>query len=125
MSHGHHQLDVAHALAAHLLLGNLNTATVAYDAFIADTLILSAMALVVLYRTEDAFAEQAVALGLVGAVVDSLGFEDLTARLLEDLLGRSKSDGDFREDVLGFVVFSKSHILEICVDRIFVISSRG
>ena len=110
VSHGHHQLDVAHALAAHFLLGNLHTAAVTHDTLVADTLVLAAVALVVLHRAEDALAEEAVALGLVGAVVDGLGLEHLAARLLQNLLRRSEADGDFGEDVLGFVVFSKSHI---------------
>ena len=75
MGHGHHQLDMTHALAAHFLLGDFHTAAVAHDPFVADALVLSAMALVVLYRTENALAEQAVALGLVGAVVDGFGLE--------------------------------------------------
>ena len=73
MGHGHNKLDVAHALTTHFLLSDFNTATVAHNAFVADALILSAMALEILYRTEDTFAEKAVALRLVGAVVDGFG----------------------------------------------------
>ncbi len=72
MGHGHHELDMTHAFATHLLFSNLNTATVADNALVADTLILSAVAFVVLYRAENAFAEKSVALGLVCAVVDCL-----------------------------------------------------
>ena len=77
VGHGHHKLDVAHALAAHFLFGDFHAATVADDALVADALVFSAMALIVLYRTEDALAEEAVALGLVGAVVDGFGLEHL------------------------------------------------
>ncbi len=69
------------------------------------------MTFVVLYRTENALAEEAVALGLVSAVVDSFGFQHLAARFLKNLLGRSKPDGDFGESVFGFILFSKSHVL--------------
>ena len=65
-------------LTTHLLLGNLNTATVADDTLVTDTLVLTAGTLVVLRRTEDALAEQTVALGLVGAVVDGLRLGNLT-----------------------------------------------
>ena len=52
-----HKFDVTHALAAHLFLGNLHTATVADYALVTDALILSAMALPVAGRAEDAFAK--------------------------------------------------------------------
>ncbi len=84
---------MAHTLAADLLLSDLDTATVADDALVADALILTAMALIVLDRAENALAEQAVTLGLVGAVVNGLGFEDLAARHFKDLLGRCEPDG--------------------------------
>ena len=107
---GHDELDVAHALATHFFLGDFDTAAVTHDALVADALVLAAVALVVLDRTEDALAEEAVALGLVCAVVDGLGLEHLAARLFQDFLRRSEADADLGEDVLGFVVFSKSHI---------------
>jgi hypothetical protein len=100
VGHGNNKFDMASTLAAHLLLGNLHTTTVADDALIADALVLAATALVVLGGTEDALAEKTVALGLIGAVVDSLGFSDLTITTLEDFLGRSKSDGNLREIIL-------------------------
>ena len=70
----HNQLDVSHTLAAHFLLSNLDTATVADDAFISDTLVLTAVALVIFNGAEDAFAEQTVAFWFVSTVVDCLGF---------------------------------------------------
>ena len=79
VGNGNDELDVAHAFAANFLFGNFYTATVADNAFVADALVLSAMTFVVLNRAEDAFAEKAVALGLVCAVVDGLRFENLTA----------------------------------------------
>ena len=79
MSHRHHQLDMSHAFAAHLLLGDLDTAPVAHDTFVAYALVLSAMAFEVLDRTEYLLAEKSVALRLVGAVVDGLGLEHLSA----------------------------------------------
>ncbi len=110
MSHRHNKANVTHALAAHFLFCHFNGAAVANDTFVADALVLAAMALVVLHRAEDALAEQTVALGLVGTVVYGFRLKHLAAALLEDFLGRSQSDADLREDVLWFVFFSKSHI---------------
>ena len=83
--HRNDETDVSHTFAANFLLCHFNGAAVADDALVADTLVLAAMAFVVLDRTENALAEQTVALGLVRAVVDGLRFEDLTARLIENL----------------------------------------
>jgi hypothetical protein len=81
------ELDVAHAVAAHLGARDLDAAALAHDALEADTLVLAAVALPVLGRPEDLLAEQAVLLGLERAVVDGLGLLDLAAGPLADLLG--------------------------------------
>ena len=86
MCHWHDELDVSGTLTAHLLLGNLNTATVADDALVANTLVLAAGALIVLRRTKDTLTEQAVALWLIGTVVDGLRFGNLAEAALEDVL---------------------------------------
>ena len=70
------QLDVAHALAAHGLLGDLDAALVAGDAFELLALVLATQAFPVVHGSEDAGAEEAVALGLQAAVVDGLGLGD-------------------------------------------------
>ena len=86
MGHGHNELDVAGTLATHLLLGDFDAAAVADDALIADALILAAVTLIVLGRTEDALAEQTIALGLVSAVVDGFGLQNLPIRVGLDFL---------------------------------------
>jgi hypothetical protein len=63
---------VAHALTAHLGPRDLDAAALADDALVADALVLAAVALPVLGRTEDALAEEAVLLRLERAVVDRL-----------------------------------------------------
>src|SRR5213078_4863253 len=88
------QVDVAHALAAHLLARDLDAAALADDALVADALVLAAVALPVLRRTEDALAEQAVALGLERTVVDGLRLRDLTRRPVPNLLTGRKPDPD-------------------------------
>src|SRR6185503_15374326 len=53
------QVDVSHALAAHLGTRDLDAAALADDALVADALVLAAVALPVLCGTEDALAEEA------------------------------------------------------------------
>jgi hypothetical protein len=80
---------MAHALAADLRDGDLDAALLADDALILHALVLAAQALVILDRTEDARAEQAVALGLERAVVDGLGLLDLAERPGTDRSGEA------------------------------------
>lgn len=79
MSYGNDKADVAHAFTAHFLLGHHNTTTVAHNPLVTDTLVLSAMAFIVLYRTEYLLAEQTVAFGLIGAVIDGFRLGYLSA----------------------------------------------
>ena len=88
------QLDVPHALAAHLRLRDLDAALLADDAAVLQALVLAAQALVVLHRPEDLRAEQAVALGLERAVVDRLRLLDLAVRPRTDHLRRCQPDLD-------------------------------
>src|SRR5581483_9860050 len=64
------EVDVPHALAAHLLPRHLDAAALADDPLVPDALVLAAVALPVLRRTEDALAEETVALRLERPVVD-------------------------------------------------------
>src|SRR5207302_10481347 len=64
------------------------------DALVADALVLAAVALPVLRRTEDALAEETVALGLERAVVDRLRLRYLAGGPVADLLRRRKSNAD-------------------------------
>ena len=91
---GRGQLDMAHALAADLLQRDFNAAFLADDAAIFHPLVLAAEAFVVLDRPEDAGAEQAVALGLEGPVVDRLGLLDLAIGPREDPFRRGQRDLD-------------------------------
>ena len=95
------QLDVAHPLAADLRAGDLDAALVADDALVADPLVLAAVALPVLGRTEDALVEEAVLLRLERPVVDRLGLGDLALRPLPDLVRAGERDAD-RAEVIDF-----------------------
>ena len=88
------EVDVTHALAAHLLPRHLDAAALADDALVADALVLAAVALPVLRRTEDALAEETVTLGLERAVVDRLRLRDLAGRPVANLLRRRQADPD-------------------------------
>ena len=78
--HRHAELDVAHALAPDLAQRHLDAATVADDPAVPDPLVLPAMALPVLHRTEDALAEEAVLFRLERPIVDRLRLGDLAPR---------------------------------------------
>jgi hypothetical protein len=80
------EVDVTHTLAADLGPGDLDAAALADDPLVAHALVLAAIALPVLGRTEDALAEEAVLLGLQRAVVDRLGLDDLTRAPRPNLL---------------------------------------
>src|ERR1700704_4231713 len=86
--------DVAHVLAANLRARDLNAAALADDALVAHALVLAAVALPVLGRTEDALAEEPVLLGLERAVVDRLGLGDLAGAPRANLLGGGEPDLD-------------------------------
>src|SRR5579862_4297332 len=88
------QLDMRHAVAAHLLHRDLDAALLADDALVFHALVLAAQALVILHRPEDARAEQPVALRLEGAVVDRLGLLHLAVRPAQDLVGAGERDLD-------------------------------
>src|SRR5258707_11421716 len=85
---------MAHALAAHFGASPLDAALLADDALVFHPLVLAAQALVVLHRTEDAGAEQPVALRLERAVVDRFRLLDLAEGPAADALGARQTDLD-------------------------------
>ena len=105
VSYRHGEADVSHPLTTHLLLGHLDITPVADDTTVTDSLVLAAIALVVLGRTEDLLAEQTVLLRLVCPVVDGFRLEDLATRAVGDIFRRCKSDADRLEVALYLVVF--------------------
>src|ERR1017187_25851 len=94
MGAGRCQLDVAHALAAHLAHRHFNAALVADDAAVLHALVLAAEAIPVGHWSKDARAEQTVAFRLERAVVNGLRLGYLTMRPATDLLRRCKHDAD-------------------------------
>jgi hypothetical protein len=98
---------VAHALAAHFGLGHLDAAFFADDAAMLQALVLAAQALVVLHRSEDLGAEQAIALRLERAVVDRLRLFHFAERPRPDHLRRGEPDPDRVEVLDRRVLFEK------------------
>ena len=78
MGHWNYKLDMAGTLTTYLFLGDFHTASVADDAFVSDTLVLSAGTLEILCRTEDALSEESVALRFVCTVVYGFRLGNLT-----------------------------------------------
>ena len=91
---GRSQLDVAQALAADFRQRDFHAALVADHAAVLHALVLAAQTLPVGYRTENARAEQAIALRLEGAVVDGLGLGDFAMRPAPDFFRRGQADAD-------------------------------
>src|SRR5262249_46404538 len=116
MGDGRGQVDVAHALSPHLLPGDLDAAALPDAALGTDALVLAAIALPVLGGTEDALAEEAVALGLERAVVDRLRLGDLAGGPVADLLARREADTD-RVEIVD-VDQSESSPLSLAVFRV-------
>jgi hypothetical protein len=71
---------VAHAVTAHLGLGNFNATLLANHATVFQALVFTAQAFVVLDGAENFGAKQAVALRLERAVVDGFGLFDFAER---------------------------------------------
>src|SRR3546814_13366797 len=97
MCHRDHQMDVAHALPAHLLFSHFHPASITDDPFVTDTLVLSTGAFIVFYRTKDALAEQPVAFRFIRPVVDRLRLQHFSAGTFQNDFRRRKADRNFRE----------------------------
>ena len=96
---GRGQLNVAHAVTADLGTGDLDAAALADDALEANPLVLPAVALPVLGRTEDLLAEQAILLGAERPVVDGLGLLDLAIGPTPDGVAGGQADPKLIEGI--------------------------
>ncbi len=101
------QGDVAHALAAHFGLRHFHAAFFADDAAVLEALVLAAQALVVFDRAKDLGAEQTIALGLEGTVVDGLGLFDFAIRPGTDFFWRGQANLDGIEVLIGLDLFEQ------------------
>ena len=80
--------NMADALAADRRARDFDAALIAHHALIADAAIFTAVAFVILGRTEDALAEQAILFRTLGAVVDRFRLDDLAMRPAQDIFRR-------------------------------------
>ena len=90
------QLDMAHPLAAHAAMRDLDAAAVADHPLVLHAAILAAGAFPVLFRAKDALAEQAVLFRTVGAVVDRFGLFHFAERPTADVVRPGQADLDRR-----------------------------
>src|SRR5437773_713413 len=100
MCYRYHEVYVAKSFPAYALFGNFYTATVANNAFIADTLVFTAVTFIVLYRTENPFAEQTAHFRLECSVVDRFRLGYLTITPFQNGFRGSKADRDSFEIAL-------------------------
>ena len=110
MSYRNNKFDMTSTLTTNFLLCYLNTTTITNDSLITDALVLSAGALVVLGRTENALAEQTITFRLVCTIIDGFRLCNLTIRIFQDLLRRGKTDGNLRKIILYLCIFFESHV---------------
>src|SRR5437660_10592991 len=94
MRAGAGQLDVSEALAANAGQGDFDAALVADDAAMLHAFVLAAQALPIGDGTEDARAEQSIALGLEGAVIDSLRLGHFAMGPTANLFRGCQTDAD-------------------------------
>ena len=86
------KLDVPHTLTAYLRLNNLYTALLAHNATVTKSLVLTADTLVILNRSKNLSAEEAIALGLERSIVNRLWLRYLAKRPATDLVWASQRD---------------------------------
>src|SRR5260370_21633212 len=111
MRHRSGELDMTHPLAPYARQRHLDRALFADDALVLHALVLAAQALVVLDRPKDARAEQAVALGLEGPVIDGLRLFDLAVGPGQNLLRARDRNPDLVEDLSRHLPAEKIHDL--------------
>ena len=109
------QGDVPHALAANLRLNHFDAALFADNATMLHALVLAAVAFIVLDRTKDFCAEQAIAFGLECSVVDGLRLLHFAEGPFLDLLRGCKRNTQRVECERIFGLFEK--IIEIAQCR--------
>src|SRR5262249_10556451 len=83
---------VPHPLPPDAAVRDLDTAPVADHALVFHTAVFTAGAFPVLFRAEDAFAEQAVFFRAVGAVIDRLRLLDFAERPTANVMRAGETD---------------------------------
>src|SRR5699024_10062238 len=99
VGHWSSKLNVAHAFTTNLGLGDLYATALTNDALVADTLVLTTLALPVTGRTEDTLTEKAVLFWLQGAVVNGLRLLNLALRPTANVVGGGQSNTKLVEEI--------------------------
>src|SRR5690554_856943 len=86
------QFYMAHAFPTHFGPGNLYAATITYNPFVANALVLAAMTLPVLLRTKDLFAKQTFFFWFKGSVIDGFGLFHFASGPSPNLLWRGQTN---------------------------------
>ncbi len=86
------ELNVTHALSAHDRARDFYTTLVADDALITNAFVFTAVALVILFRTEDFLVKEAVLLGALGSIVDCLRLRYFAMAPRKDAFGRRDAE---------------------------------
>ncbi len=94
MGNGAGKLNMAHAFTTHLGQRNFNTALFADNTAEFHPLVFAAKAFIVLDRTKNTRAEQAIPFWLERTIVDGLGLLDFAIRPGTDLFGRCQLNLD-------------------------------
>ena len=88
-------MNVSHTFTTHFLLCNFYPATIADNTFITNTLVFTAMAFIVLDRTENTLAEKTVTFRFVCTIVNRFRFQNFTTGVFKNLFRGSQTDGYF------------------------------
>ena len=86
------QLNVAHPLSTDLGLDDLNAALFAHHTPVFHSLVLAAVAFIILGRTKDLGTEKPVTFRFKGSIVDRFRLLDLPIRPFPDLFSRCQRD---------------------------------
>ena len=99
------QFNVTHTLTSNASQGNFNATLFAHHTTVLQTLVLTTQALVVFYRAKNLCAEQTIALGLKGSVVDGLRLFHLAVGPGSNHLGRCQADTNSIEVFVLYLLF--------------------
>ena len=86
------KLDMTHPIATDRTLRDLNPATVANNPLIANPFVFSAVALIILLRSENTLAEKTVLFRPLRAVIDGFGLGYFAVGPSQNVVGRRQFD---------------------------------
>ena len=97
MGHGGGQVNVPHAFPPDFANGDFGATLFTNDPFVFHAFVLAAQTFIIFNRAENTGTEQTLFFGLVGSIINRLGFFDLTERPRPNLLWAGNGDADLIE----------------------------